>query len=89
MPVPARFTDARSAWNARNNRQEAAETRNEGGSVALMAWAWVNGCPWVVAICAVAAQDGNLEELKCARAHDCPWDERSAETLPRAGIWGR
>ena len=35
--------------------------------------------------CAEAAQNGNLELLKWAREHGCPWDEDIADSIMRDG----
>ena len=46
------------------------------GSVEMLAWAWVNGCPWNdVRVCELVAEGGHLEVLKFARAVGCPWNE--------------
>ena len=34
-----------------------------------------------------AAEGGQLEVLKRAREHDCPWDERSCDAAARNGTW--
>ena len=56
------------------------------GSVARLAWAKANGCPWErgehshqITSCAIVAGAGNLAVLKWARAHDCPWNEKTCE----------
>jgi len=43
-------------------------------SLELLAWAKANGCPWVAAVCGLAAKHGQVEALQWAREHDCPWE---------------
>src|SRR4051812_5093758 len=44
------------------------------GSLNLIKWARINGCPWDAYTCANAARGGHLEALQWARANGCPWD---------------
>ena len=49
----------------------AAATRPE---VEIIEWVHTNGCPWSDDTCSNAAGCGNLEVLKYARKHFCPWN---------------
>jgi hypothetical protein len=44
------------------------------GSVARLAWAHDNGCPWDERTCARIARFGHVEVLQWAREHDCQWN---------------
>jgi len=55
------------------------------GSVERLAWAAVNGCPWVAKTCAVIARSGNMEVLQWAKEHGCPW---SKSTCSQAALCG-
>jgi len=44
------------------------------GSVARLAWAKVNGCPWGTRTCSSVARGGRLAVLQWAREHECDWD---------------
>jgi hypothetical protein len=57
------------------------------GSVARLAWAKANACPWVwgTRTCGAIATGGQLEVLQWAREHHCPWDE---ETSANAALGG-
>ena len=56
------------------------------GSVARLAWAKANRCPWVVTTCAYIAWGGNLEVLRWAREQDCPWDGATCHSRTPSGV---
>jgi len=55
------------------------------GSVARLAWAKANGCPWHAGTCALAARHGVLEVLQWARQHGCKWDRRTCSNAALGG----
>jgi hypothetical protein len=55
------------------------------GSVARLAWAKANGCPWAEMTSSCIAVRGSLEVLQWTRANDCPWD---TNTCMRAALGG-
>ena len=55
------------------------------GSVGRLAWARVNGCPWEMLTCAIAAKGGHLEVLEWAREHGCEWDELTCADAAEGG----
>jgi hypothetical protein len=63
------------------------EVKGFVASVALLAWAKDNGCPWTAATCAAIAENGKLEALEFARSHDrpCPWDWRTCASAAQGG----
>jgi hypothetical protein len=62
--------------------------QNFVGSVARMTWAKTRGCPWDVNTCAYyVAEGGQLEVLKWAWEHRCPWNWEHVRAPLGAGIW--
>jgi hypothetical protein len=47
------------------------------GSVARLAWAKDNGCPWEEETCEMIAEGGQLDVLQWARKQGYPWDSDS------------
>ena len=58
------------------------------GSVALLAWAKDNGCPWTAETFGAIGEGGNMAELVWAREHDCPWDYETCACATWAGHMG-
>ena len=55
-------------------------------SLSTFVWAVVNGCPWQsAATCETLARAGQLEGLRWARAHDCPWGEGTCGRAAEGG----
>jgi len=44
------------------------------GSLEVLKWVRVNGCPWDSQTCSNAARNGHLEILQWLRTNGCPWD---------------
>ena len=59
------------------------------GSIERMAWAEVNGCPWVAMTCALVARGRLLDVQQWARDNHCPMDvlQWVLEQHP-PGLWG-
>ena len=56
------------------------------GSVARLAWAKANGCPWgEERICAYVAMGGKLKVLIWAREHGCPWEWTTCSAAAEGG----
>jgi len=55
------------------------------GSVARLAWAKANGCPWGVETCGCIAWGGRPEVLQWAREHGCEWNWMTCESAAAGG----
>ena len=55
------------------------------GSLELLQFLHVKGCPWDSLTCSYAALNGHLECLKYARENGCRWDEKTCRDASKGG----
>ena len=65
--------------------KETCTSAAKGGHLAVLQWAWQQGCPWDSPTCTWAAKGGHLAALQWARQHGCPWDEATCSSAAEGG----